>query len=991
MQTHLSLHCRFSRSAVPPVGGTAASVPEGPRWIRLRCRGLSRFRRIVFVLSTLLVAGPVLAQPSPADPRELCGTVLTPEEATAQRQRWEDWTPGESGQAKTGSTCLVFIAGHIIRTGLGLGGLPLWAYDEVIQDVNEAYAPAGFAFYSISVDYINDDDYYYGDFSYDALRQINVVPNAINIYFTPNPFFPYCGLSSFTTSPVQGIIVANGCTPTLDNHTTVPHEIGHYFDLYHTHEIAFGYEYVDRSNCGVAGDLLCDTPADPGLSSYNMDETCKYTAFSRDPHNDLYDPDTGQYMSYATPKTCRDHFSPEAHDRARTTLNAFRPELSTCSLVAPVISSVDPPSSERGETLDVTLVGSDVDFYTTVALDGDFFVHAVNAAPDTVVVTVTVRIDATPGPHDIVVANVTESSTVTGGFVVESGVAPAPGPYGSPHGADIYPYGSPLTAAHAFVDAVAAAGTGDVVRAAGVVHSGVSLVLDKAITLEGAWSNDFTTRDVVYDKTTLQLSGNISIEVPAGSVLIDGFEIRDGSGSLQLAPIIGVAGGALRINNSDVTLIDCDVHTNNAPYGGGIFAYASQLTLQDVSLSLNGIGNYGGAVYAHTSDLDITDCKIQNNIVQVDGAGLYLENSTVTVDGISVLGNNCLYGGKGGGLYAKGGDLTLRHGLFQDNHAGTGAGAYLDVGTSGELAASTLYANDSGIRLDSAAVSVFNTMVVSSVGDGITCGGAAPPLAYNLVWGSGGSDYVGCSPGIGSVSEDPLFVNAAGADFHLALHAPGIDSGNPDAAYDDPDGSRSDMGRYGTGSFDLQQPSAPQGLTEEVVAGETVLSWTANPEGDLDVYVVYGDAVAGFRPAAATFLTTTTDTSVNLGPVSETTYYRICAVDLSGYASGFSDEVEVPGATAVETTAPAAFFVRQPFPNPFNPTTTIEFGLPTATQVCVRILDLRGREVVVLAQRRFEAGSHQVRWDAHAVASGTYIALVQAGRHETRMKLTIVK
>ena len=70
--------------------------------------------------------------------------------------------------------------------------------------------------------------------------------------------------------------------------------------LYHTHQTSrFGYELVSGSNCDTAGDLICDTPADPGLSSSNVDTTCKYKGTSRDPDGNTYNPDTRNVMSYS--------------------------------------------------------------------------------------------------------------------------------------------------------------------------------------------------------------------------------------------------------------------------------------------------------------------------------------------------------------------------------------------------------------------------------------------------------------------------------------------------------------------------------------------------------------------------------------------------------------------------------------------------------------------------------------------------------------------
>jgi hypothetical protein len=77
------------------------------------------------------------------------------------------------------------------------------------------------------------------------------------------------GLSSFSSRiedpglySEQGIIVRNGAP-----FTTLPHEMGHYFDLFHTFEIYFGYENIARAggcaNWNSKGDFLQDTPADP--------------------------------------------------------------------------------------------------------------------------------------------------------------------------------------------------------------------------------------------------------------------------------------------------------------------------------------------------------------------------------------------------------------------------------------------------------------------------------------------------------------------------------------------------------------------------------------------------------------------------------------------------------------------------------------------------------------------------------------------------------
>ncbi|UCC80717.1 MAG: right-handed parallel beta-helix repeat-containing protein [Candidatus Zixiibacteriota bacterium] len=66
-------------------------------------------------------------------------------------------------------------------------------------------------------------------------------------------------------------------------------------------------------------------------------------------------------------------------------------------------------------------------------------------------------------------------------------------------------------------------------------------------------------------------------------------------------------------------------------------------------------------------------------------------------------------------------------------------------------------------------------------------------LRYNDCYGNTQGDYYGFSPGTGSISQDPLFVDFAGNDYRLLLGSPCIDSGDPDFPLD-PDGTVADMG-----------------------------------------------------------------------------------------------------------------------------------------------------------------------------------------------------
>ena len=296
---------------------------------------MKRYLPAVAVLAVLALLPP--GAPSDAGPATpapwRCGTELSPEDVAAFEAREAQFGPLVMPQNAPAPPWCVPIAAHIIRTSSGSGGLSLARLNQGITDCNTAYANTGIKFLLLSVDYIDSDAYYNDvdtDAEIDAMIQQNVVAEAINVYFTPNLANEdggLCGRGSFTTSSPQGVAMNNDCTGTAGNPSTFPHELGHFFDLYHTHETAFGAELVDGSNCGSAGDKLCDTPADPKLDEgTNINSSCSYYGTETDGNGDSYNPDTHQLMSYA-PKTCRDAMSPQSESKVAVTLLVLRLEL----------------------------------------------------------------------------------------------------------------------------------------------------------------------------------------------------------------------------------------------------------------------------------------------------------------------------------------------------------------------------------------------------------------------------------------------------------------------------------------------------------------------------------------------------------------------------------------------------------------------------------------------------------------------------------------
>lgn len=83
--------------------------------------------------------------------------------------------------------------------------------------------------------------------------------------------------------------------------------------------------------------------------------------------------------------------------------------------------------------------------------------------------------------------------------------------------------------------------------------------------------------------------------------------------------------------------------------------------------------------------------------------------------------------------------------------------------------------------------------------------------------------------------------------------------------------------------------------------------------------------------------------------------------------------------------------LEQNHPNPFNPSTTIVFSLPTRTQVELVVHDSPGREVTRLVDGTREAGVHRVVFDGGSFPSGVYRAVLRAGGRTLSRSMVLVR
>ncbi len=89
---------------------------------------------------------------------------------------------------------------------------------------------------------------------------------------------------------------------------------------------------------------------------------------------------------------------------------------------------------------------------------------------------------------------------------------------------------------------------------------------------------------------------------------------------------------------------------------------------------------------------------------------------------------------------------------------------------------------------------------------------------------------------------------------------------------------------------------------------------------------------------------------------------------------------------------PASFMLAQNFPNPFNPSTKIEFALPKATRITLTVYNVLGEQVrTMVSDREYEAGVHQITFDARDLPSGVYLYKLVTPEFTQTQKMALLK
>jgi hypothetical protein len=208
----------------------------------------------------------------------------------------------------------------------------------------------------------------------------------------------------------------------------------------------------------------------------------------------------------------------------------------------------------------------------------------------------------------------------------------------------------------------------------------------------------------------------------------------------------------------------------------------------------------------------------------------------------------------------------------------------------------------------------------------------------------------------------------------------------------------------------VPQPFVMDNITETSIH----LTWTASPGANV-YYVYYTTDSSMYEPcsfvkpdrimlgdvteytltdleAGTDYFIAVTAANSELGPYAHESWYQstisgatVASFRTAGSAAPLSTIEERMGQI------PTEFALSQNYPNPFNPVTYVEYALPEAQHVVIKVFDVQGREVKTLVNEKQPVGWYRLQIDGRELASGVYFLRLRTEQFSDLKKMVLVK
>jgi len=190
------------------------------------------------------------------------------------------------------------------------------------------------------------------------------------------------------------------------------------------------------------------------------------------------------------------------------------------------------------------------------------------------------------------------------------------------------------------------------------------------------------------------------------------------------------------------------------------------------------------------------------------------------------------------------------------------------------------------------------------------------------------------------------------------------------------------------GSITIDDFSIGDSYYEDFESG--IVDWNVDNQGnDLSLNLTDETPTASGNSLELQFDRSISDTVISTANITINSPLILTLSDTIGFwikSGEVNLDVESPPATL-----PTEYQLSRPYPNPFNPTLTVEFYIPECSKVKISVFDVLGREIDVIVNEEFSRGHYKRRWDGCLFPSGIYFVNMNSNSYHKTEKVLLIK
>jgi hypothetical protein len=510
-------------------------------------------------------------------------------------------------------------------------------------------------------------------------------------------------------------------------------------------------------------------------------------------------------------------------------------------------------------------------------------------------------------------------------------------------------------------------------------NSTSGFTISKNITIQGSSNSTLAivqaaSSSGIADRRVFTLASNVNfknLEIRYGNLTSDGA----GGGGI----------GCPSLPSSTLNMDNCYIHHNLVNYqGGGIYLSPStgltvtiiNSTISNNQASVGASGRDGGGIWTSSSvTLTLTNSTIYNNSTTYNGGGLLL-NGTSTITNCTIAENSVSAATSWGGGISKWESSTtlyLKNTILANNSASSDGSGDFDLyqGNFTDNGYNIVEHTDasSGLFTGTTKTGDQSNLFGSSVG-------TTPSLAIN--------NSINGTPTLKTTSGS-VAINAGSSGTNNSISVPTTDQRGAGR------NGATDIGAYEYWNDSGSLPVELNSFTAQNTGGKIELNWqTATEVNNFGFDVERSSSIQevwekiGFVQGHGNS-NSPKEYSYTDNPTGGSVFkYRLKQIDIDGKYE-YSLEVEV------SLNVPTTFSVKQNFPNPFNPTTKIEFSIPSDNNVEIKVFNVLGMGVATLLNEHRQAGTNIVEFNASNLSSGIYFYKIVSGKYSEIKKMILLK